>query len=94
MCGGFGFINMFYTDNRTTMHPACGNTTEDIYYQEWFEDVGHCGMSAGPDGPENCSLSVDGSKYSVVGGGISILELGACTVKTPGRMVCSFMGFL
>jgi len=85
MCGGFGFINMFYTDNRTTMHPACGNTTEDIYYQEWFEDVGHCSMPDPDEGfPESCSLSVDGSKYSIVDGGISILEQD-CTVKEPAR---------
>ena len=42
MCGGFGFINMFYTDNTTTDGPNCGNTTQDTYYQMWFEDVGHC----------------------------------------------------
>ena len=78
------------------MHPACGNTTEDIYYQEWFEDVGHCSMPDPDEGfPETCSLSVDGSKYSIVDGGISILEQD-CTVKEPGKMVfkCSFMGLL
>ena len=42
MCGGFGFINMFHTDNTTIEGPNCGNTTEDTYYQKWFEDVGHC----------------------------------------------------
>ena len=42
MCGGFGFINMFYTENRTVEDELCGNTTQDTYYQKWFEDVGHC----------------------------------------------------
>ena len=92
MCGGFGFINMFYTDNRTTEGPTCGNITQDPYYQEWYEDMSQC--FAEPDGPDSCSLSVDGSQYSVVDGGISILESGNCDVIEPGKMVlkCSFMG--
>ena len=47
MCGGFGFINMFHTDNTTIEGSNCGNTTEDTYYQKWFGDMGHCGIING-----------------------------------------------
>ena len=42
MCGGFGFINMFHTDNKTNEVGKCGNATQDTYYQKWFEDMEHC----------------------------------------------------
>ena len=44
MCGGFGFISIFHTDNTTTDGSTCGNTTQDTYYQKWFTDMDHCGI--------------------------------------------------
>ena len=56
-------------------------------------DEDDCTLS-NTDGPEYCSLSEDGSKYSVVNGSISIFKPGTCIVRIPSKMVfkCSFIG--
>ena len=47
MCGGLGYINIFHTDaHKTTIDDyGCGSTAQDVYYQKWFEDMGHCNIS-------------------------------------------------
>ena len=49
MCGGLGYINIFHTDaHKTTIDDwGCGNTVQDTYYQKWYEDMGHCGVTPG-----------------------------------------------
>ena len=47
MCGGLGYINIFHTDaHKTTIDDwGCGNTVQDLYYQKWYDDMGHCGKT-------------------------------------------------
>ena len=47
MCGGLGYINIFHTDaHKSTIDDfGCGSTAQDTYYQKWFDDMGHCGVS-------------------------------------------------
>merc|ERR1711884_899357 len=49
MCGGLGYINIFHTDaHKTTIDDwGCGNTVQDTYYQKWYNDMGHCGVTSG-----------------------------------------------
>ena len=49
MCGGLGYINIFHTDaHKTTIDDwGCGNTVQDTYYQKWYQDMGHCGITSG-----------------------------------------------
>merc|ERR1711884_284475 len=52
MCGGLGYINIFHTDaHKTTIDDwGCGNTVQDTYYQKWYNDMGHCGVTPGGSG--------------------------------------------
>jgi len=52
MCGGLGYINIFHTDaHKTTIDDwGCGNTVQDTYYQKWYNDMGHCGITPGGSG--------------------------------------------
>jgi len=52
MCGGLGYINIFHTDaHKTTIdNYGCGNTVQDTYYQKWYNDMGHCGVTPGGSG--------------------------------------------
>jgi len=52
MCGGLGYINIFHTDaHKTTIDDwGCGNTVQDTYYQKWYDDMGHCGITPGGGG--------------------------------------------
>ena len=47
MCGGLGYINIFHTDaHKTTIDDwGCGNTAQDTYYQKWYNDMSHCGIT-------------------------------------------------
>merc|ERR1712117_333047 len=52
MCGGLGYINIFHTDaHKTTIDDyGCGDTVQDTYYQKWYNDMGHCGITPGAAG--------------------------------------------
>jgi len=47
MCGGLGYINIFHTDaHKTTIDDwGCGNSAQDQYYQKWYADMDHCGLT-------------------------------------------------
>merc|ERR1712117_403388 len=47
MCGGLGYINIFHTDaHKTTWDDwGCGNSAQDQYYQKWYADMDHCGLT-------------------------------------------------
>ena len=47
MCGGLGYINIFHTDaHRTTIDDfGCGGSAQDQYYQKWYSDMAHCGLT-------------------------------------------------
>ena len=47
MCGGLGYINIFHTDAHKTEIDdwGCGNSAQDLHYQKWYADMGHCGIT-------------------------------------------------
>ena len=47
MCGGLGYINIFHTDaHKTTIDDwGCGNSAQDQFYQKWYADMDHCGIT-------------------------------------------------
>merc|ERR1712117_726387 len=62
MCGGLGYINIFHTDaHKTTIDDwGCGNTVQDTYYQKWYNDMGHCGLTPGASGGSGSGVTKRG----------------------------------
>jgi len=73
MCGGLGYINIFHTDaHKTTIDDwGCGNTVQDTYYQKWYNDMGHCGVTPGGNGGNGgtaATLNTNGPFIMTAGG--------------------------
>jgi len=90
MCGGLGYINIFHTDaHKTTIDDfGCGNTVQDTYYQKWYQDMGHCGMSSAPAATTTTTTTTTAAPFNfqLKSSGASCEALGFKTITS--QAVC------
>jgi len=93
MCGGLGYINIFHTDaHKTTIDDwGCGNTVQDTYYQKWYNDMGHCGVTPGGNGKSGSGgntfmLRNTGFMVGFAGGASEFVSLHPNTQPLPACM--------